>query len=144
MTFKKETHELERFETAQAQVWPFPLEEIQRGKKREHWMWYVFPQISGLGKSKVAMHYSISGLEEARDYLAHPVLGARLIEISKAMMALENLAADVVLGGIDALKLQSSATLFQVADGGAVFGQLLDKYFDGESCPETLALIKQD
>lgn len=146
MTFEKPEDDnatsVERFVRAQDQVWPQPLNEIRNGRKRTHWAWFVLPQIRGLGRSRFAIHYSIKGLDEAKAYLAHPVLGPRLVEICEAMMGLEAVTAERVLGGIDSLKLQSCATLFEAAGGDAVFGRVLGKYFQNRRCPETLAYLK--
>ena len=129
---------LDRFIKAQSGVWPRPVEEIRAGRKTSHWMWYIFPQLSGLGHSPMAQLYGIDGLAEARDYLAHPVLGPRLIEIAQAMLAQEGVAPETVLGPIDAMKLRSCATLFESAGGDAVFAALLNGFFGGARCPQTL------
>ena len=132
---------LERFTEAQDRAWPAPLEEIQRGRKDSHWMWFVFPQLKGLGRSATALHYGIADRAEAKAYLAHPVLGPRLIEISRAMLAHDDTAAETILGSVDALKLRSCATLFEAAGGDAVFARLLDAFFDGQRCGKTLDLL---
>jgi uncharacterized protein (DUF1810 family) len=108
------------------------LEELRAGRKRSHWMWFVFPQIAGLGHSAMAQRYAISSLEEARAYLAHPVLGDRLRECARVLLDLPGGDAEAVLGGIDAVKLRSSMTLFhRAAPGEPLFAQMLDRYFDG-------------
>lgn len=132
---------LDRFVEAQARAWPRPVEEIRAGRKTSHWMWYIFPQLSGLGQSPMAQLYGIDGLAEARDYLRHPVLGPRLIEIAQAMLAHEGVAPETVLGPIDAMKLLSCATLFEAAGGDAVFAALLDAFYGGTRCPKTLKLL---
>lgn len=133
---------LERFTEAQARVWPAPLEEIRAGRKTSHWMWFVFPQLRGLGRSHMAQHYGIADLAEARAYLAHDVLGPRLVEISAAMPAHRGIAPEAILGPVDAMKLRSCATLFHAAGGEeAVFGALLEQFYDGAACPATLARI---
>ena len=134
---------VERFVEAQNQIWPQPLNEILNGRKRSHWTWFVLPQIRGLGRSRFAINYSIKDLDEAKAYLAHPVLGPRLVEINEAMMGLEGVTAERVLGGIDALKLQSCATLFEAAGGDDVFARVLAKYFLNQRCPQTLGYLKE-
>ncbi len=147
MTIDKTEHDdtinVERFVDAQNQIWPQPLNEVLNGKKRSHWAWFVLPQVRGLGQSRFAILYSIKDLDEAKAYLAHPVLGPRLIEINEAMMGLEAVTAERVLGGIDALKLQSCATLFEAAGGDDVFARVLGKYFLNQRCPETLGYLKE-
>jgi len=136
---------LERFAEAQARIWPAPLEEIRAGRKNSHWMWFVFPQLRGLGRSPTAQHYGIDGLAEARAYLAHPVLGPRLTEIAQAMLDHRGTAPEAVLGPVDALKLRSCATLFRAAGGPEdVFGVLLDAFYDGRACDATLTMIEDD
>ena len=132
---------LERFTEAQERVWPAPLEEIQRGRKDSHWMWFVFPQLKGLGRSATALHYGIADRAEAEAYLAHPVLGRRLTEISEAMLSHDDLAPETILGPVDALKLRSCATLFEAAGGGDVFGQILGAFYGGRRCQDTLGLL---
>lgn len=129
---------LHRFTEAQARVWPRPLEEIRAGRKTSHWMWYIFPQLAGLGQSPMAQLYGIDGLAEAQDYLAHPLLGPRLVEVAQAMLAHAGVAPETVLGPVDAMKLRSCATLFEAAGGDAVFAGLLAAFYDGERCGETL------
>lgn len=136
--------DLERFVEAQARVWPRPLEEIERGRKETHWMWFVFPQLRGLGRSAMAQRYGIADLDEARAYLAHPVLGARLKEIAHALLKHEGTPPEAILGPVDALKLRSCATLFAEAGGGPVFAALLDAFYGGEPCPETLRLLGRE
>jgi uncharacterized protein (DUF1810 family) len=114
------------------------LAELRAGRKTSHWMWFVFPQIAGLGRSPTAVRYAISGLPEARAYLAHPLLGPRLVEASRALTELTGRSAVDVLGGIDALKLRSSMTLFAAAaPEEPVFGEVLARFFGGERDPET-------
>ncbi len=124
---------LRRFLDAQdAGTYDDAVRELRDARKRTHWMWFVFPQIAGLGRSATAQHYAISGLDEARAYLAHPVLGARLREGAGILVGLETSDAVAVMGSIDALKLHSSMTLFALADPDEpVFSAVLDKYFDG-------------
>ena len=124
---------LERFVTAQARDFDTALEEIEHGRKRSHWMWYVFPQIQGLGMSSTAQYYSIKDLQEARDFLAHPVLGRNLLEISNALLRLDTNNPSAVMGWPDDLKLCSCMTLFEAADPDEpVFGAVLDKFYHGE------------
>ena len=135
---------LDRFTEAQARVWPSPLEEIRAGRKTGHWMWFVWPQLRGLGRSPTAQHYGIAGPGEAREYLAHEVLGPRLLDISRAMLTHKGTRPESVLGPVDALKLRSSATLFEAAGGGAVFPDLLEAFHGGSRCEATLAMIGKD
>jgi uncharacterized protein (DUF1810 family) len=126
--------QLQRFVDAQDDggTYDQALTELHAGQKRSHWMWFVFPQVAGLGRSATARHYAISGLDEARAYLAHPVLGPRLLESARALTALDTSDAVAVFGGTDAQKLRSSMTLFAAAaPDEPVFGQVLDQYFAG-------------
>ena len=132
---------LDRFVSAQADVYPAVLAELKAGRKRTHWMWFVFPQIAGLGSSPTAQRYAIPSLEVARAYLAHPVLGPRLHESARALLAVEGKSAEDILGYPDDLKLRSSMTLFaRAADDPADFEAVLERYYDGPD-PRTLALI---
>jgi uncharacterized protein (DUF1810 family) len=121
------------------------LAELRRGRKTSHWMWFVLPQIAGLGQSPTAVHYGVRGLDEARAYLAHPVLGPRLLECADALTGLEATDPVAVLGGIDAVKLRSSMTLFAHAatddETRAHFTAVLDQYFGGEEDAATLARV---
>jgi uncharacterized protein (DUF1810 family) len=130
--------DLERFVEAQDRVWPSVLAELRAGHKTSHWMWFVFPQIAGLGRSPTSVKYAISGLDEARAYLEHPVLGARLRETAELLLGHTGLSAFDILGGIDAQKLHSSMTLFARASDDPLFESVLDRYFDGEPDPATL------
>lgn len=136
--------DLSRFVTAQDQDGTFAraLAELHAGRKRTHWMWFVFPQLAGLGRSTTAQQYAIADLDEALDYLAHPVLGRRLLECAEAMRALPGDDPVAVLGPIDAMKLRSSMTLFARAatsEGDRrVFEAVLLKYYSGTDDPETL------
>jgi uncharacterized protein (DUF1810 family) len=133
--------DLSRFLKAQEQDYEQALREIRSGRKRSHWMWYIFPQIQGLGFSPTAQYYAIRDLQEARDYLAHPVLGARLKEISSALLDLNGLSASEILGYPDDLKLRSSMTLFRMADlNEPVFLEVLEKYYDGKPDARTVEL----
>jgi uncharacterized protein (DUF1810 family) len=135
---------LDRFVTAQDGVHDRALQELRDGRKTSHWMWFVFPQIAGLGRSPTAQHYAIRDLGEAREYLAHPVLGPRLTEASQALLDLGTTDAAGVLGGIDAMKLRSSMTLFAHAGGDPVFRAVLDRFFGGEDDPETVRRLRGD
>ncbi len=136
--------DLTRFVTAQDQggTYATALAELRSGRKRSHWMWFVLPQLAGLGRSATAQHYGIAGLAEARDYLDHPVLGPRLVECAQALLALPGDDPVAVLGSVDALKLRSSMTLFARAAADDVqragFTGVLERYFDGAEDAETL------
>lgn len=139
----KDSDSLFRFLDAQSNSYEQALSEIKSGRKRSHWMWFIFPQLQGLGYSETARFYAIKDLQEARLYLQHPVLGPRLIEISKALLALEGKTANQVLGNPDDLKLRSSMTLFASVPGAdPVFQAVLDKYYRGEADEKTLQLLK--
>ena len=135
-----EGHELGRFVEAQdaGATYDRALSELRAGRKVSHWMWFVFPQIAGLGRSPTARRYAISGLEEARAYLAHPLLGPRLRECAQALADGPARSAVDVLGEIDAVKLRSSMTLFaRAAPDEPLFATVLDRFFAGEPDPET-------
>jgi uncharacterized protein (DUF1810 family) len=132
--------QLERFVLAQdaAGTYDQAVAELRRGQKTGHWMWFVFPQIAGLGQSATSRTFAISSLAEAKDYLAHPVLGRRLIECASIVAASRGRTAEQIFGGIDARKLHSSMTLFSRAEPAEpVFGQVLDQYFGGRPDPAT-------
>ena len=133
--------DLHRFVAAQEGSYASALAEIRRGAKRSHWMWYVFPQIAGLGHSAMAQRYAIRSGDEARAYIAHPLLGARLRECVDALAALPAKDAERVFGGIDAIKLRSSLTLFAEASGEGCFADALVDWFGGESDGATLKLL---
>jgi uncharacterized protein (DUF1810 family) len=134
--------DLERFVAAQDGSYPAALAELRAGRKTGHWMWFVFPQVAGLGRSPTARHYALPGLAEARAYLAHPVLGPRLVEAAEALDALPTRDPVAVLGPVDALKLRSSMTLFARADPDRpVFRAVLDHYYGGAEDDATLGLI---
>jgi uncharacterized protein (DUF1810 family) len=133
---------LERFHDAQAETYAQALAELRAGRKCSHWMWFVFPQLDGLGYSPTARHFAIRSREEAEAYLADPVLGLRLRECCAALLAIEGRSAHDILGSPDDLKLRSSMTLFAaVAPEDSVFRQVLDRYYDGEPDPRTLELL---
>jgi len=135
------SYDLERFVRAQERTCQTALAEIRSGRKRSHWMWYVFPQIAGLGFSETSRRYAIRNTAEARAYLAHPLLGPRLIECFEAALSVDGRTAHAIFGSPDDLKFRSCATLFAcVAPPGSVFHRVLDKYFDGEDDPRTLEL----
>ncbi|RFU21195.1 DUF1810 domain-containing protein [Geodermatophilus marinus] len=139
-----DAYDLDRFLRAQdGGVHEQAVAELRAGAKRGHWMWFVFPQVAGLGRSATAQHFAISGLDEARAYLAHPVLGPRLEEAARALLAVRGRTAEQVLGPVDALKLRSSMTLFAAAGPGrAVFGEVLDRFYAGEPDTATTARIR--
>ena len=136
------TNNLQRFLDAQATAYPPALAEIKAGRKRSHWMWYIFPQIEGLGFSSISQRYAIRDAAEAAAYLHHPVLGARLVEISQALLGLAGGNATSIMGSPDDLKLRSSMTLFGAVPGASpVFQQVLDKFFGGAPDAKTLQLL---
>jgi uncharacterized protein (DUF1810 family) len=141
---RKDPFDLHRFISAQDSVYDHVLAELRGGRKQTHWMWFVFPQIDGLGHSTTAIFYAIKRIEEAREYLNHPVLGARLAECVDAVLAVEGRSASQIFGHPDDLKLKSSMTLFgDVAGPHSVFMRVLDKYFHGERDSRTLHLLEQ-
>ena len=133
---------LDKYVSAQARDYDDALREIRSGRKRSHWIWYIFPQLDGLGYSPTAQYYGIRDLEQAKDYMAHPVLGPRLVEISEALLALPTSDPGAVMGYPDDLKLCSSMTLFELAaPDQPVFGKVLDKFYGGRRDPLTLRLL---
>src|SRR5215207_4529996 len=132
---------LDRFVAAQDGVYAGALAELRAGRKRGHWIWFVFPQLAGLGRSSTAQHYAIADLAEARAYLAHSMLGPRLVECARALADLPGHDPVAVLGSVDALKLRSSMTLFAAAGGDPVFQEVLDRYYGGEPDPATVQRI---
>jgi uncharacterized protein (DUF1810 family) len=135
-------YDLDRFLRAQADDYERALSEIQAGRKRTHWMWYIFPQIDGLAVSSLSKYYAIKSAEEARAYLDHPVLGPRLLQGAEAVVGVEGRSAREIFGSPDDLKLRSCATLFAcVAPPGSVFDRLLEKYYGGERDDRTLRLL---
>ena len=136
------SHTLQRFLDAQENMYQIALNEIKRGRKTSHWMWFIFPQISGLGMSDMAMRYAIKNRQEASAYLAHDILGERLVEISRALLELETNNPVEVFGGIDSMKLRSSMTLFsQVNNADPVFKEVLAKFYNGEPDEKTIRLL---
>ncbi len=139
-----DSYEFDRFVAAQdaAGTYARALDELRAGQKTSHWMWFVFPQLAGLGRSATAQRYAISSLDEARAYLEHPILGPRLRESATALLDLADRSAEEILGGIDAIKLRSSMTLFEQADPSRpLFGQVLDRYLGGQRDAATLRLL---
>ena len=137
-----DAHNLARFVDAQDRVWPQVLAELRAGRKTSHWMWFVFPQIAGLGNSPMSQHYAISGLEEARAYLGHPVLGPRLRACAAASAAIEPGQIERAFGAIDTIKLCSSMTLFELADpSDPVFKDVIERHFAGARDAATLARL---
>jgi uncharacterized protein (DUF1810 family) len=134
--------DLERFVQAQAPVYGTVLKELRAGHKRTHWMWFIFPQLAGLGRSEMAQRYAIASGDEAAAYLAHPVLGPRLRECASIVASLDDATVEEIFGHPDDLKFHSSMTLFaDVAPDEAVFQSCIDKYFDGEPDEATLARL---
>ena len=144
MSGTADPHDLQRFVDAQddLRTYDTALAELRAGRKRSHWMWFILPQLAGLGMSSTAQHFGIHGLAEARAYLAHPVLGPRLRDCARALADLDIADPVAVLGPVDALKLRSSMTLFSRAEPGEpVFRQVLEQYYDGAEDPATVSLL---
>lgn len=136
-------YDLQRFVDAQQPVYENVCEELRKGSKRSHWMWFIFPQIKGLGHSAMARKFAISSLAEAKAYLEHPVLGIRLRECSRLVAAVDGRSIDEIFGFPDNLKFRSSMTLFALAaPDNQVFNECLRKYFGGEADPSTLAQLR--
>lgn len=139
-----DTYDLDRFLKAQEGVYADALREIRNGRKQSHWMWFIFPQIAGLGQTETSQYYAIKSPDEAVAYLSHPVLGNRLREIAEALLSVRNKSARDILGTPDDLKLRSSMTLFgQVSNDNRVFEQVLDCYFNGEKDGRTIQLLRE-
>ena len=137
-----DSYNLRRFVEAHEGVYAQALSELKAGRKRTHWMWYIFPQLAGLGSSSTAQFYAISGLDEAKGYLAHPILGPRLRECAQAVVAVQGRSAEDIFDFPDDLKLRSCATLFAcVLPAGSVFQRVLEKYFGGKADAKTLELL---
>ncbi|GAB2873208.1 DUF1810 domain-containing protein [Hymenobacter ruber] len=132
---------LQRFIAAQSSSYQTALSEIKNGRKRSHWMWFIFPQIQGLGLSETARFYAVADAQEAKDYLAHPVLGARLLEICQALLGLKSSDAYDIFGSPDDLKLRSSMTLFAAVGRSPVFRQVLEKFYGGAQDDKTLRIL---
>ena len=144
MNINKDPYDLNRFLQAQKQDYAIALDEITQGQKYSHWMWYIFPQIKGLGRSHIAQKYAINNVEEAKAYLADSVLGARLVECCEVLLNLDSsYTASEIFGLPDDLKLKSSMTLFaKVSAKDSVFHKVLEYYFDGEFDDKTIYLLK--
>ena len=139
---EEDPYELSRFVRAQKHVYSDALSEITNGRKRTHWMWFVFPQLAGLGVSATSERYAIATVDEARAYLDHRILGPRLLECSESLLRVEGRSATAILGTPDDLKLRSCATLFaSVSPPGSVFDRVLEKYYGGARDPKTLRLL---
>ena len=134
---------LERFVEAQELMYMMALDEVRNGRKRGHWIWYIFPQLKGLGESYNSSYYGINGIEEARAYLAHPVLGARLREITAAFLELVGKNAQEVFGHLDAMKVRSCMTLFNVVSDDDLFQRVLDCYYNGVADDRTLEMLEE-
>lgn len=132
---------LDRYKNAQAASYETALEEIRNGKKESHWMWYIFPQIIGLGETSTSIYYSIKSIEEAEEYLNDEVLGTNLREITNALLELESNDPVEVFGSIDALKLKSSMTLFDLVSSNDIFNEVLEKFYNGEKCLTTINMV---
>lgn len=137
-------YNLNRFVEAQSNIYGQVVEELRQGRKTSHWMWYIFPQIKGLGHSATAMYYAISSLDEATQYLNHPLLCERLIECCRILLGLENKTAEDIFGNVDAMKLKSSMTLFSLVSENPVFNRVLNKYYKGIKDSATLKIVSQD
>ncbi|HIT21620.1 MAG TPA: DUF1810 domain-containing protein [Candidatus Scybalousia intestinigallinarum] len=134
---------LERFLQAQEKSYEIAYQEIKNGRKEGHWIWYIFPQIQGLGESATSFYYGIQNLNEAKEYLENPILHDRLIEISNALLSLSGKSASEILGTLDAIKVRSSMTLFSKADPNEkVFAKVLEKYYQNELDSKTLEILK--
>lgn len=149
---KKNTHtydpndpfDLKRFTRSQEDIYDNVLAQLKNGRKRSHWMWYIFPQIDGLGFSPTTRYYSIKSKEEAQDYLHHPILGPRLRECAMILLETEGLSASVIFGFPDNMKLKSSMTLFaSVSEEGSIFKLVLKKFFNGKSDEKTIRLLEK-
>jgi uncharacterized protein (DUF1810 family) len=137
-------YDLNRFVVAQERDYLQALSELRRGRKETHWMWYIFPQFAGLGFSSMSARFAIKGIEEARAYLGHPLLGPRLTECAQAVLDVSDRSASQIFGSPDDLKLRSCATLFaSVSPSGSVFHKLLEKYFAGQPDAKTVRLLGQ-
>ena len=138
-------HLFDDFIQAQNTIYPSVIKELTEGRKRSHWMWFIFPQVKGLGHSKMARRFAIESLEQAKEYLQHDVLGARLIECAELLLLHPDKSALAIFGSIDTLKLHSSLTLFTLASSNkkCVFDELLDQYFEGSYDINTMKMLKQ-
>jgi uncharacterized protein (DUF1810 family) len=138
----EDVHALSRFIEAQQDTYAAALAELKAGRKRTHWMWFIFPQVAGLGSSSMAQRYAIGSRAEAEAFLAHPILGRRLLECAEALLTVEQRSAEQIMGYPDVLKLQSSMTLFAAIAGAASpFERVLAKFYDRKRDPRTLAFL---
>ncbi|MDO9478488.1 MAG: DUF1810 domain-containing protein [Pseudohongiella sp.] len=136
-------YELTRFVAAQELHYSVALQELRQGKKESHWMWFIFPQIAGIGYSQIARHFAISSTSEASAYLMHPLLGQRLLECCEAVLAIDSKTAHEIFGSPDDLKLHACVTLFSsVSPTGSVFHQIIDKYFAGKKHMKTVSCLE--
>ncbi len=133
---------LDRFIEAQDGVYEVAYNEIKNGKKRNHYMWFIFPQLKGLGMSYMSNYYGIDGISEAKEYLNHGILGKRLKEITKVLLSVENKSSEEIFGSIDSIKLKSSMTLFNMVSDDSIFIDVINKYFNGEKDNLTDSLLK--
>ena len=134
--------DLKRFLDAQEDTYSDALAELKAGKKRTHWMWFIFPQVAGLGNSPMAVRYAINSRVEAQDYLGHPLLGSRLRECAEALLSVQGKTANEIMGFPDDLKLKSSMTLFAaLSNADPVFRQVLERYYQGEQDEKTLQIL---
>jgi uncharacterized protein (DUF1810 family) len=133
---------LQRFVTAQAPVLDIVRDELAAGAKRTHWMWYIFPQLAGLGHSVMSQTYALSGLPESRAYFAHPILGTHLIDCTRLVLGQQGRSAVQIFGAVDALKFRSCMSLFAAAAVEPIFAQALEKYFGGQPDPATMQLLQ--
>src|SRR5512143_368771 len=141
-TDRNDPYDLNRFISAQEGIYDRVLAELRGGLKRSHWMWYIFPQIDGLGHSPTTRHYAVKSVEEARRYLGHPVLGARLTECTEAVLAVQGRSVSDIFGYPDDMKLQSSMTLFALVAGwSSVFERVLEKYYQGQLDAKTPQIV---
>lgn len=139
----RDPFQLERFIQAQETVYQQALKELKNGKKKSHWIWYIFPQLEGLGHSATSKHYGIKSLEEAKEYLRHPVLGPRLLECCEAILAVKGRTAEDIFDFPDDMKLRSSMTLFaSISPPDNMFLRVLQKYFDGGQDPKTIEILE--
>ncbi|MCC6515729.1 MAG: DUF1810 domain-containing protein [Chitinophagales bacterium] len=136
-------YNLDRFLSAQEEDYALAYNEIKAGRKQSHWIWYIFPQLAGLGSSSTSIYYGIKNIEEAKEYLDHPILGVRLIEICKVLLTLKNTNANSIFGSPDDLKLKSCMTLFSIVDTSTdnIFLNVLNKYFQGKKDINTCVIL---
>jgi len=135
-------YDLDRFVKVQDEMYDIAFSEVKDGRKQSHWMWFIFPQIQGLGSSNLAVYYGIESLGEAKEYMNHPVLGKRLIDISNELLKHDK-DINSILGDIDSLKLNSSMTLFSLVSEDKVFDKVIDKFYDGKKDDITLDIVKE-